>query len=220
MTDADLEPIDRAPEPSLGRADWIRAALDLLVGEGIDAVRITRLAETLDVTRGSFYWHFKDREDLCRALVAHWARTNTAAVLDAVSDTPGLDHGILALFDAWLDAARFDPRLDSALRDWARRSDDVRDAVEQADAKRIAAIAAMFARHGYDEAEAFIRSRIIYFGQVGYYALDIDETLEQRMKYLEPYYLGFTGRALDPDLAERYRERHLNGNPDHTGGRT
>lgn len=218
MANTDFETLEPGPEPSLGRGDWIRAALKLLVDEGIDAVRITRLADVLNVTRGSFYWHFKDRGDLCRALVAHWERTNTAAVLDAVSDTPGLDHGILALFDAWLDAARFDPKLDSALRDWARRSDDVHAAVERADAERISAIAAMFAGHGFDPTEAFIRARIIYFGQVGYYALDIDETLEQRMAYLEAYYLGYTGRTLDPGLAERYRTKHLRKKSDTTEG--
>ncbi len=207
MNTADLN--HKTSEPTLNRAHWIDVALILLIDDGIDTVRITRLANMLGVTRGSFYWHFKDHGDLCEALVAHWKHNNTAAVLEAASDTASLDHGILALFDAWLDATRFDPRLDSAMRDWARRSDDVRNAVEQADAERITAIADMFATHGYEATEALIRARIIYFGQVGYYALDIDETLSQRMGYLEAYYRGFTGRELNADLATEYRARHL-----------
>ncbi len=198
-----------AAEPSLTRADWINAALELLYSEGIDAVRITRLADTLDMTRGSFYWHFKDRDDLCAALIAHWERTNTAAVLSAVTDTTSLDEGVLDLFDTWLGGLAFQPRLDSAMRDWARRSGDVHAAVEKADAARIDAIAAMFARHGVDNTEAFIRARIIYFTQVGYYAMGLDETLVQRFEYLEAYYLGFVGRDLDPNLALAYRERRL-----------
>ena len=209
---ADLFELDRADgatEPPLGRTDWIGAALGLLIEEGIDAVRITRLAETLEVTRGSFYWHFKDRDDLCDAMMAYWERTNTAAVLTAVESSESLSAGILTLFDAWLDVDRFDPKLDSAMRDWARRSDEVKRAVEQADTARVDAISALFEAYGYEPDEARIRARVIYFGQVGYYALGIEETLEQRLDKLETYYLAFTGRTIDPALAAAYRARHL-----------
>lgn len=215
MRNNDLATMDDAPvsEPSLSRAEWIKAALAILMDDGIDAVRITRLAEKLGVTRGSFYWHFKNRDDLCAAMMRHWERTNTAAVLSAVAGTTSLDQGVLALFDAWLDESLFEPRLDSAMRDWARRSDVVRAAVELADDARIAAIAAVFATHGFDNAEAVIRARIIYFTQVGYYALGINETLVQRFENLEAYYLGYTGRVLDPELAAEYRARHLGASP-------
>lgn len=198
-------------ESRLNRADWIAAALELLIEVGIDAVRITTLADALSVTRGSFYWHFKDRDDLCDAIIAHWERTNTAAVVSAVTGATSLDEGVLGLFDAWLDATRFEPRLDSAMRDWARRSDTVHAAVEEADTTRIAAIAELFSAHGFAPTDAFIRARIIYFAQVGYYALGIDETMVQRFGYLEAYYTGFTGRSLDPEQAAAYRAKHLDG---------
>jgi AcrR family transcriptional regulator len=50
--------------PSMTPEHWIAAATDLLVDKGIDAVRVDPLARQLEVTRGSFYWHFKDRESL------------------------------------------------------------------------------------------------------------------------------------------------------------
>ena len=218
MQDTELATVDdtAVSEPSLKRSDWIRAALALLIEEGIDAVRITRLAEGLGVTRGSFYWHFENRDDLFTALMDHWERTNTAAVLSAVDDTPSLEEGVLSLFDAWLDTTRFDPRLDSAMRDWARRSEPVRAAVENADTARIDAITDMFSAHG-DTSDALIRARIIYFTQVGYYALGIDETLVQRFEFLESYFRGFTGREIDPELAAAYRDKHLSTERE-TGG--
>jgi AcrR family transcriptional regulator len=221
MTDSLAEPREprddeATAEPRLGRADWIAAALELLIEEGVDAVRITRLAEALAVTRGSFYWHFKDRDDLLAALIARWRRRNTAAVVSAVRDAADLADGILRLFDAWIDPARFDPRLDSALRDWARRAPAVRAAVERADGERVAAIAALFERAGQANPMAFIRARVIYFGQVGYYALGIDEPMAERLGYLESYYRAFTGESLDPEVAAAYRARHLEpeGAPD------
>ncbi len=208
------EPRATATEPTerpgaLGRADWLRAAEEILVARGVEAVRITRLAEELGVTRGSFYWHFKDRGALLDALIARWETKNTRAVIEAAEDALDLTGGILALFDVWIDVRRFDPRLDSALRDWARRSAAVREAVEAADKARLRAIAELFTRNGYDEADAMVRARIIYFGQVGYYALGIRETLLERFKYLEAYFEGFTGRPLDPAVAEAYRAKHL-----------
>jgi AcrR family transcriptional regulator len=194
---------------TLGRADWIAAARILLVAEGIDAVKVTRLAETLAVTRGSFYWHFTDRADLLDALLAGWERQNTRAVIDAVDDALDLTSGILALCDVWVDVERFDPALDGAIRDWARRSATVRRSVERADTARVDAIGDLFARNGYEATEAFIRARIIYFTQIGYYALGLRETTAQRLSYLEGYFEGFTGRKLAPDIAEAYRARHL-----------
>ena len=80
---------------------------------------------------------------------------------------------------------------------------------QEADDERVQAIAELFARSGYEATDAFIRARIIYFTQVGYYALGIREALEQRFQYLEAYFEGFTGQTLDPDIAEAHRAKHL-----------
>ncbi len=198
----------RSGERLLSRADWIETALDLLVAEGVGAVKITRLAGTMAVTRGSFYWHFKDRNDLLEALVDRWESKNTAAIVAALEGAEDLTNGVLALFDVWTDIDQFDPRLDAAMRDWARHAIDVRVAVEAGDERRLRAITRKFIRAGYGAAEARIRARIIYFSQVGYYALEIEETLGQRVAHIEDYFEGFTGRALDPDSAAAYRAKY------------
>ncbi|KLK90088.1 hypothetical protein AA309_27675 [Microvirga vignae] len=197
----------------LGRSDWLATAVQIFLSEGIEAVRITRLADALSVTRGSFYWHFKDRDDLLDGLIAFWSQKNTAAILSAIEGAGTLLDGILAIFDAWIDPGRFDPRLDQAMRDWARRSDAVRSAVAEADDIRVRAIEALFARFGYGSPEAFIRARIFYFTQIGYYALSLEEPLAQRLSYLEAYYETFTGVPMDSEAAAAYRSKHL-GSPD------
>jgi AcrR family transcriptional regulator len=52
--------------------DWIRAGFARLAGEGIEAVRIELLARDLGVSKGSFYWHFQDREELLAKMFARW----------------------------------------------------------------------------------------------------------------------------------------------------
>ena len=71
-------PQGRAPSrraASLTPERWIEAATEVLVDHGIDSVRVDVLAQQLQVTRGSFYWHFRDREELLRARAAGLART-------------------------------------------------------------------------------------------------------------------------------------------------
>ena len=193
----------------LTRADWLAAAIRIFIAEGVASVRITRLADELKMTRGSFYWHFTDRDDLLSAIVEFWARKNTRAVVSACEGIDDLSQGVFALFDAWIDPDIFDPRLDLAIREWARRDAAIRKLVAKADARRIEAISALYGRAGFARPEAFIRARVIYFTQIGYYALEVKETLAERLGYLESYYLSFTGRSLDPAVAAAYRRRHL-----------
>lgn len=200
---------DRYAEPRLGRGDWIDAAMEALISGGVEAVRIMRLATALSVTRGSFYWHFEDRDDLLRALRMRWEQTNTPAIRNAVEGKDCLDRSILGFFDAWVMPNRFDARLDHAMRAWANLQDDIRTAVEAEDTVRINIVAKMFERFDYSPQEAFIRARILYFAQIGYYALGIKEPAAERLGYLESYYLGFTGREIDPEIASAQRDVYL-----------
>jgi AcrR family transcriptional regulator len=59
-------------EKDLNRNDWLKVARMALLKRGVDAVQVTKLARTLQVTRGSFYWHFKNRTDLLEALLREW----------------------------------------------------------------------------------------------------------------------------------------------------
>ena len=193
--------------PQLTRDDWIEAALAVLVDESIEAVQITQLSRRVGVTRGSFYWHFNSREELLDALIEEWRARNTGVMLDALSRSRTLTDGILELFAVWVDHQRFDPKLDQAVRDWARRSEEVRTSVAAEDGSRVKAIARFFKRHGYTPTDAFIRARVIYFTQLSYYALGIEESITERMGYLLAYFRCFTGQDIDQKAAKAFRAR-------------
>ena len=200
-----------APSPDrkqLQRFDWLQQALELFVAEGIDAVRITRLADDLGVTRGSFYWHFENRKDLIDALVAFWKDKNTPALALAANEATSLADGIFGFFETCIDAALFDPRLDLAIREWSRRSPAIRDLLDREDAARIEALRNFYARFGYPMPEALIRARVLYYSQIGFYALEFDEPLDTRLGYTEAYFECFTGQRLEPAQADEFR-RHI-----------
>ena len=190
----------------LQRFDWLQQALDLFVAEGIEAVRITRLADELGVTRGSFYWHFANREDLIDALVEFWQDKNTPAIADAVADARSLAGGIFRFFEICIDSARFDPRLDLAIREWSRRSARIRALLDREDEARIEALRAFFTRFGFPMPAALVRARVLYYAQIGFYALEVQEPLDTRLGLTEAYFECFTGQRVRPAEAEQFRQ--------------
>jgi AcrR family transcriptional regulator len=79
----------RGKTESLTADDWTQAALDALARGGLAAVAVEPLAKELGATKGSFYWHFADRDALVKAALARWEREETTevlAMLDAIAD--------------------------------------------------------------------------------------------------------------------------------------
>ncbi|HEX5088958.1 MAG TPA: TetR/AcrR family transcriptional regulator [Nocardioides sp.] len=72
---------------SLSRADWVEAALDALARGGLAAVAVEPLAKQLGTTKGSFYWHFADRNALLEATLERWEQRDTEQVIAALDDT-------------------------------------------------------------------------------------------------------------------------------------
>lgn len=183
------------------RRDWLDAALAALVADGVEGVRVLALAERLGVSRSGFYWHFRDRDDLLACLLDRWRETNTAAIVErAARPAATIVRAVLNVFECWADERLFDPALDFAVRDWARRDDGVRQAVALADSQRLSAVGAMYRRHGFAEEDALVRARVLYMMQVGYYVLEIREPVKTRLSHLAAYLRSLTG--VEPDAAE------------------
>ncbi|MEZ5477763.1 MAG: TetR/AcrR family transcriptional regulator [Thiolinea sp.] len=193
----------------LTREDWVRAALQIFAEKGIDAVRIEPLAQSLKVTKGSFYWHFKNRRELHQAIIDHWSRRCTSAITRCLREEHDIIAVVLNVFAMWMRDEPFSPRLDAAMRDWARRSDNVRQAVLQADYDRTRAIARVFERAGYPQESALIRARILYFGQIGYYEANLQESRAVRIDLWREYVKVITGLDLSQERLTAFRDQHF-----------
>lgn len=192
------------------REDWLRAARDTLVTAGVGDVKILQLSTRLGVARSSFYWYFQDRADLLNALLQDWEARNTQCIINRCAlPADSIGQAVCNFFECFVDPRLFDPGLDFAVREWARRDPAVRAKIDAADATRLTAIERLFLRHAYDPPEADARARILYFMQLGYHALDVAETLEVRMARIEGYLKGFTGQAAGADVIARFRARAL-----------
>ncbi|TPK63149.1 TetR/AcrR family transcriptional regulator [Mesorhizobium sp. B2-1-4] len=195
------------------REDWLKLALETLISDGVESVRVQTLGQKLDVSRSSFYWYFKSRQDLLDQLLDYWRQTNTRFIVErAARPSATVIRGVMSIFECWVDEKLFDPQLDFAIRAWARRSPVIRRALDDADEERVDAIRDLFRRHGYDEEDAFVRARVLYFMQIGYYSLELDEPMSSRLPHVASYLRSFTGQeptAQDVEDFSRYVEETL-----------
>lgn len=92
----------RSPEPrqALHADDWVEAALDAIATGGLDAVAVEPLARRLGVTKGSFYWHFANRDALLDATLSRWEREETDAILERVGPEADPYERIVKVFKA------------------------------------------------------------------------------------------------------------------------
>jgi AcrR family transcriptional regulator len=196
------------------RDDWVDLALAALAVDGVEHVTVLALSERLGVSRSSFYWYFKNRDELLDALLDRWDKLNTRSIV-AQTEEPAasVNEAVCNVFRCWVNPLIFSPRLDFAVREWARRSAHVRKALDRSDRLRTEALKALFVRFGYEDEDAFVRARVLYYMQIGYYALDLKEATEARLKLAPRYLKAFTG--VDPSAAEigafrAYAARHAN----------
>ncbi len=175
---------DNKQNKQLNRESWILTAFETLYIDGIDAVRIEPLATKLNVTKGSFYWHFKNRTELHDALLEYWEKEMTQSVLDAANEFHGSPQQRLinTLREVvGKERTKYDP----AVRNWARTDIKVKKVVEYIDKIRLSFLHGLFVDIGFDKQQAEIRSRLMYYYIMGEVTVTIKEPMAKRMKNLD-----------------------------------
>ena len=156
---------------TLSAQDWIKAAFLALAAAGAQAIRAERLAQTLGVSKGSFYWHFADVPTLRAAMLAHWEDLATEQII-AAADSSGGDASLrLTLLIDMATSERADSyggmATEAAIRDWARHDPAAATALERVDARRQDYVAGLFNEAGHDPAAANRAGRLLYAALVG-----------------------------------------------------
>ncbi|HEV2420545.1 MAG TPA: TetR/AcrR family transcriptional regulator [Candidatus Acidoferrales bacterium] len=135
----------------LDRHDWVDAGIAILASKGVDAVRIESLAKQLNISKGSFYWHFKDRRDLLDAILEQWETQQ--------SDWNTEGERVSNPVERWARLFEFlsgpgYARLEMAISAWARQDERVAIRVASADLKRLAYLSRVFREIGFTSGQA------------------------------------------------------------------
>jgi len=167
---------------------WVNLAKRALVEDGINGVKVDRLAQRLGVTRGGFYKHFTDRGNLLERLLELWEKENIFALPLPTLKTPQQARDAFnQLNDRLIEEDGFNPEFDLAVRDWARHDRRAAWALQRVDAKRIDLLRQLFLTIGCDEEEAALRAGVFYYHQIGYYAIGVEQSTAERKRLLPMY---------------------------------
>ena len=190
------------------REGWLDAAYAALIREGVEAVKIAPLAEALRLSRTSFYWFFKDRGELLAALADMWGARTTTPLVEATRDYAETEtEAMLNVIACFLQADTFDAKLEFAMRGWGLKDPVILARITEADTRRLKALSDMLERWGHDPQDADVRARTVYLVQIGYIAMQVDETLETRLTRIANYVEIYTGRPPEAREMARFRAR-------------
>ena len=166
------------------RGAWIEAALQALSAGGPEAVRVEALATSLGVSKGGFYWHFKDRRALLEEMLDGWERAVVEDVIAQVESQPADPRAKLQHLFALASTADFAVEL--AIRDWSRRDAEVAARLRRIDSRRMAYLRSLFGQLCTgDENEVEARSMLTYSLFVGSYFIAAQHDDKSRSEVLQ-----------------------------------
>lgn len=145
----------------LDRNDWIELALKTLAMESVEAVLVVPLAKKLGVTKGSFYWHFKNREELLMAALDTWRQRTTQRIIEYVDARGGdAEQRLRHIFKIAVESKyqMLGGQIEIAIRDWARQDPAARKIVAAVDDERLKYLASQYEELGFEESEARTRA--------------------------------------------------------------
>jgi AcrR family transcriptional regulator len=143
----------------VSKDQWLAVALDMLESEGVEAVKIERLAKGLNISRSGFYWHFKNRQDLLEHLLDFWVREYTAVVSDN-PDVKKLDpkKRLLTVMEMIRDKRL--TKYDLAINAWAKVEPQAHEVLKKAVKIRLDFLRSIFAELGFEGDELEMRTRL------------------------------------------------------------
>jgi AcrR family transcriptional regulator len=127
------------------REDWLKAALKALHNEGPKGLNIQALARQLNISKTSFYWHFKNKAELLDRLIDLWLHEFTETVTENVKLMNSPPRQRLAMAMKIVDEFNLG-NYDSSFRVWAKTEPRVAKAVREANRRRLE-----FASNAFEE---------------------------------------------------------------------
>lgn len=159
-----------APARGAGRRlsadDWIQAGFALLADTGPNTLRIDRLCDRLNVTKGSFYWHFSDIGSYRAALVDAWGSLDDQR-RRPFENMPGAAprDRLAVMMQTFVDPEHW--ALERAMRVWALTDGSVLTSVQRSDRRVFRAVHQAFVDFGFEPEEAGLRSALTFAAGVG-----------------------------------------------------
>jgi AcrR family transcriptional regulator len=149
---------------TLSKSDWLKQGLRTLAAEGFGALKADRLAKSLKVSRGSFYWHFRDLKSFHTALLDEWSRRAASQIIAEIEQAASGAERLKALMRRSVTANRDTER---AVRAWAIHNPEVAKRLEAVDKERSKYVEKLLLSAGVTPAQAHARAVFIKWAYLG-----------------------------------------------------
>lgn len=157
-------------KPRLSRDNWLDGAAGEIATGGFSHLRVLTLAKKLGVTRGSFYWHFRDHQDLVVSFLDRWRDRRLHELKYWKPQGGDVETELRQILELLLtNASRNIRRLqvELAVRDFARRNDHAAELVSEVDAARVNQNCTLFERLSDDPQHIKDLSLLLYVATIG-----------------------------------------------------
>jgi AcrR family transcriptional regulator len=148
----------------LNKESWVEHGVETLANHGFKALKADKMAKSLNVSRGSFYWHFKDIDAFCAAVLEHWRKHSTLQVIRDIDTVSDRQNPLEALVHR---AFSSNPKLERAVRAWATQDQRVADVTHEVDKHRVGFLAQLLVSANLPCEHAEQRAVFIYWAYLG-----------------------------------------------------
>jgi AcrR family transcriptional regulator len=161
---------------------WVSHGLAVLAQQGYRSLKADVLAKSLNVTRGSFYWHFKDVADYQKAVIELWRKRTTE---DIIAQIDAVEDGAKRLPTLLRTAHSSNTALDKAMRAWAFSEPIAREAMAEVELARVQYLEQLLSAAKVPAPFIKPRAQILHWAFVGFAnshrdpSQDLDVILEE-----------------------------------------
>ena len=141
------------------KAEWLEAALSVLEGEGVTAVKVERLAKGLNTSRSGFYWHFQDRAELLKEMLAYWRTEYTETVIKNGKQLDVAPEKRLYMVMEMIEKHALD-RYEVHMRAWADHDPEAEAVLTDVYRQRFEYIRSIFSEMGFSGCDLEMRTRL------------------------------------------------------------
>ncbi len=168
---------------------WLEKGLNVLVNEGFQRITIENLCTLLQITKGSFYHHFKSIDGYTEELMKYWRNKNTVDLIEGTNKISDINKKHMQLNDL---ASSIPQKEEQIIRAWAFSNEIVRQYVQQVDDMRIKYLIDLNKEAGMDTNDAQDYATLVYGTLIGIQQL-YPEISKEYFKHLYQVFIKKVG---------------------------
>jgi AcrR family transcriptional regulator len=183
----------------LTKVDWINAGWVLMANQGVSGVKIEVLARQLQVSKGSFYWHFQNRKELLESILQRWENETQWLINESQKElTP--QARLVKLFSLAEELCN-QPDPETAILIWANQVPAIQARVRMVETKRVGYLNQLLQDYGFEQGEARHKAEIGYFAFMGFWErYERDREFDLTMKEFSQFLISLLLSPIDPQV--------------------